>query len=57
MLVPTLVMAALALLLLVLGHQRGGGEHLVGLRAALNMVLEVLPLLIWSRHGTSAPAA
>jgi uncharacterized membrane protein YraQ (UPF0718 family) len=46
MLIPTLVMAALAVLLLALGYFRGQSEHLAGLRSSLNMTLSVLPLLV-----------
>lgn len=46
MLVPTLVMAALALGLLVWGWQRGQGEHVAGLQSAWTMTLQVLPLLV-----------
>lgn len=46
MLVPTLVMAVLALGLVAWGWQRGQGEHLSGLQSAWTMTLQVLPLLI-----------
>lgn len=46
MLVPTLLMGALALVLLYMGHSRGEGQHLTGLRAGLDMTVQVLPLLI-----------
>ena len=48
MVVPTLVMAALALTLLALGIWRGQGEHVAGARAAGIMILEVLPMLIFA---------
>jgi len=48
MLVPTLVMAALALTLLYIGYSRGQGQHLVGLKSAWRMTLQVLPLLIFA---------
>jgi uncharacterized membrane protein YraQ (UPF0718 family) len=46
MLVPTLVMALIAIVLLFVGYQRGGGEHLAGIKGAMSMVLEVLPILV-----------
>ncbi|MDP7079536.1 MAG: permease [Candidatus Undinarchaeales archaeon] len=46
MLVPTLLMGALALVLLYIGHSRGEGQHLTGLRAGLDMTVQVMPLLI-----------
>ena len=48
MLIPTLVMAAIAAILLVVAFFRGQGEHLVGLRAALDMTVQILPLLIFA---------
>lgn len=48
MIIPTVVMMVLALLLLYLAYQRGNGEHLIGLKAAGSMTLEVLPLLVFA---------
>ncbi|GAH67176.1 unnamed protein product, partial [marine sediment metagenome] len=31
MLVPTIVMGSLAIILLFIGYQKGGGEHILGL--------------------------
>ena len=45
MVIPAIVLAVLALLLLGLGYFRGQGEHVVGLRTAGRLTLEVLPLL------------
>lgn len=46
MLVPTLVMAALAVGLIGLGVHRGQGEHVSGLKAGGMMMLQVLPMLL-----------
>jgi uncharacterized membrane protein YraQ (UPF0718 family) len=46
--VPTLVMAALAGILVFVGYARGGGQHVVGLMNGLRMTGQVLPLLILS---------
>lgn len=46
MLVPTLVMGAIALVLLYLAWQKGGGQHIAGLKFGLNMTVSTLPLLI-----------
>jgi len=53
MLGPTLVMGALALVLLAVGLLRGHGEHIAGLRAGATMVIGVLPLwgLLRSRNS------
>ena len=46
MLIPAIVMGILAIILFLIAYTKGEGEHLVGLKLALNMVVQVLPLLI-----------
>jgi len=46
MLIPTIIMGVIAIALLYIGYQRGGGEHLVGLKSAGNLLLQITPLLI-----------
>lgn len=46
MLIPTIVMACLAALLLYIGYSKGQGQHIAGLKSALKMTAEILPLLI-----------
>jgi uncharacterized membrane protein YraQ (UPF0718 family) len=46
MLLPTIFMGLLAVVLLCIGYFRGEGEHLLGMKSAFNMILEILPLLI-----------
>lgn len=48
MLVPMIIMAVLAIVLLYIGYQRGEGEHIAGLKNAYNMILQILPLLIFA---------
>jgi uncharacterized membrane protein YraQ (UPF0718 family) len=48
MLIPTLVLAALAVALLIWGRLRGSGEEVQGLKIGMRMVLEVLPLLVFA---------
>jgi uncharacterized membrane protein YraQ (UPF0718 family) len=48
MLAPTLIMAALAIILLYVGYSRGEGQHLMGLKSGARMVLEIFPLLIFA---------
>lgn len=48
MLIPTLIMAVIAIALLYIGYQRGGGEHIVGLKSAGNLLVQILPLLIFA---------
>ena len=46
MLIPALIMGILAIVLFFIAYFRGEGEHLIGLKLAMNMVVQVLPLLI-----------
>ena len=48
MLIPTIVMAVLAVVLLYIGYQKGGGEHMLGLKSAVNTLLPIIPLLIFA---------
>jgi len=46
MLIPTIMMVVIAIVLLIIAYQKGGGEHIVGLKAAGDILLKVTPLLI-----------
>jgi uncharacterized membrane protein YraQ (UPF0718 family) len=46
MLIPTLIMAVLALVLLYLGYRTGEGQHIMGLKRGTTMIVEILPLLV-----------
>ena len=46
MLIPTIVMGLLAIILVFLAYQKGGGEHILGLKAAGNLLIQIVPLLI-----------
>ena len=48
MLIPTIVMGILAVGLLAIGYAKGGGEHVTGLKSALNMTVTILPLLLFA---------
>ena len=48
MVIPTIIMGILALILFFVGYIRGEGEHAQGSKAALNMIIEILPLLIFA---------
>lgn len=48
MLVPTLVMGLLALTLFLIAYLKGEGQHISGIRSALSMTLEIIPLLIFA---------
>ena len=46
MLIPTAIMALLAMVLLFTGYQRGDGSHMTGLKHAVNTTLYILPLIL-----------
>jgi len=48
MLIPTIIMGVIAVALLYIAYQRGSGEHVVGLKSAGNLLLQILPLLIFA---------
>ncbi len=48
MLIPTLVMAFLAIILLIIGYSKGEGQHIAGLKSALKMTTGILPLLVFA---------
>ena len=48
MFVPTIVMAVLAIILLIIGYQKGDGQHIEGLKTGSIMLVEILPLLIFA---------
>jgi len=48
MLIPTLIMGILAAVLLFLGYNKGQNQHIIGIKSALNMMIEILPLLIFA---------
>ena len=41
-------MGVIAIVLLFIGYQKGGGEHILGLNAAGNILLQIIPLLIFA---------
>ena len=48
MLIPTIIIGIIAVVLLFIGYQRGGGEHIMGLKSAGNLLLQIAPLLIFA---------
>ena len=48
MLIPTIVMGVIAVALLYIGYQRGVGEHVIGLKSAGNLLVQIIPLLIFA---------
>jgi len=48
MLIATVIMGALAIILVSIGYYRGGGEHILGLKSAMSMTVQILPLVIFA---------
>ncbi len=48
MVIPTLILAILALILFGIGYRNGEGQHIAGLKLALDMTIQVLPLLFFA---------
>ena len=48
MLIPTIIMGLLAIALAFISYQKGGGEHILGLKSAGNMLIQIVPLLIFA---------
>lgn len=48
MLIPTIVMAIFAIILLFVGYSKGQGQHIIGLKFALEMTMQILPLLVFA---------
>ena len=48
MLIPTIVMAFIAVALVIIGYSKGEGQHVTGLKSALKMTIEILPLLVFA---------
>ena len=46
MLIPTLIMAAIAVILSLVAYYQGGDQHIVGMKVSYKMMIEVLPLLL-----------
>jgi len=45
---PTIIMGVITFTLLIIGYNRGQGEHVTGLKSAFNLTFEILPLLIFA---------
>lgn len=48
MLIPTIIMGAIAVALVLAGYFKGQGQHAEGLKSSMWMTLEVLPLLVFA---------
>jgi uncharacterized membrane protein YraQ (UPF0718 family) len=45
MLVPTIIMGTIALIMVSVGYLKGENHHILGIKAALNTTINILPLL------------
>ncbi|HDP68309.1 MAG TPA: permease [Candidatus Marinimicrobia bacterium] len=48
MLIPTIIMAGIAIFLVAIGMNKEGNIHIIGLQSAFKMTYQVLPLLIFA---------
>ena len=48
MLIPTIIMAVIAVILYIIAFIRGEGQHITGIKSAFQIILETLPLLIFA---------
>ena len=48
MFIPTIIMAALAAIFIIAGYYKGQGQHLTGIKSAMNMTVQILPLLVFA---------
>jgi len=48
MVIPTIIMGVIAIVLFIVAYNKGQGEHITGLKSALNMTIQILPLLIFA---------
>ncbi|MFC1538439.1 permease [Candidatus Latescibacterota bacterium] len=48
MLIPTVIMAVLAIILSIIALRNGQGQHIIGLKSAYNLTIQTLPLLIFA---------
>ncbi len=48
MLIPTIIMAVLAIALVFTGYYKGEGQHITGMKSALNMSVWIVPLLVFA---------
>ena len=46
MLIPTIIMGTLALILVLIGYYKGQDQHISGMKAAVAMTIEIIPLLV-----------
>ncbi|HDY88939.1 MAG TPA: permease [bacterium] len=48
MIVPTIIMAVIAVILFIIAYNKGEGQHITGAKTALQITIETLPLIIFA---------
>ena len=48
MVIPTIIMGVLAFVLLYVGYSKGQGQHVEGVKTALTMTFQIIPLLVFA---------
>lgn len=48
MLIPTIIMGVIAITLYIIAYSKGTGQHLSGVKTAVTMTIELMPLLIFA---------
>jgi uncharacterized membrane protein YraQ (UPF0718 family) len=48
MLIPTIIMGVIAIAVLFFAYQKGGGEHILALKSSGNLLIQIIPLLIFA---------
>ena len=48
MVIPTMIMAVLAVVLFLIAYFKGQNEHITGLKSAYNMTIQIIPLLVFA---------
>ena len=48
MLIPTIVLGVIAFVLIGIAYYKGDGQHIVGIKAASKMMIQILPMLIFA---------
>ena len=46
--IPTILMGILALVLLVVGYLKGQDQHIIGTKAGIMMIVQIMPLLFFA---------
>ncbi len=48
MLIPTIVMAVIALVLFIVAYKKGDNSHIIGTKSAMQLTIQILPLLLFA---------